>query len=231
MSFKQFCPISKAMEVVGEKWTMLIVRELVMGTSRFNDFQRALSQISPTLLTKRLNQLAEDGLVVKRRIHGQKGYEYFATEACKELFPIIEQLGIWGMRWVRHKMTDDDYDLNLLMLYLERSIQPEKLIGNETVIRFNFSDVNDFPSWWIVVSGENLDVCVHDPKKEVDVYFNTCVRVMCELWMGELSYKKAMADGKLNLIGPRELTKNVQEWLKPSVFAGIPPAQSIVNPE
>ncbi|MGI9284134.1 MAG: winged helix-turn-helix transcriptional regulator [Pseudomonadales bacterium] len=230
MAYQQFCPIAKAMDLLGEKWTLLIVRELIMGATRFNELQRGLGQISPTLLSKRLNLLEQEGLLLRKRIPGQRGYEYFPTEACQELFPVVEQVGIWGMRWARHQMTEDDFDLELLMLYLERSIQPDKLIGNETVIRFNFTDVEDYSNWWVVVTGDDVDVCVHDPGKEVDVYFNACVRVMCEVWMGDVSYKKAIADGKLNLVGPKALTRNIQDWLKPSIFAGIAPANTILAP-
>lgn len=101
MSYGQFCPIAKAMEVLGEKWTLLIVRELIMGSSRFNDIQRGVSHISPSLLTKRLLELESEGLLVKRRIPGQRGFEYLPTEACRELMPLLEQAGFWGMRWAR----------------------------------------------------------------------------------------------------------------------------------
>ena len=150
--YGQFCPIAKAMEILGEKWTLLIVRELLMGGTRFNELQRGLTHISPTLLTKRLNTLEEEGLVVRRKIHGQRGYEYFPTESCKELLPIMEQIGSWGMRWARHAMTGEDFDLELLMLYMQRSIDPDKLPGRETVIRFHFTDVEDreYQTWWIV---------------------------------------------------------------------------------
>ena len=73
MEYGQFCPVAKAMEILGEKWTMLIVRELLMGGTRFNELQRGLSLISPTILTKRLNDLAESGLVIKKKIPGQRG--------------------------------------------------------------------------------------------------------------------------------------------------------------
>lgn len=230
MGYNQFCPIAKGMEVLGEKWTLLIVRELLLGSSRFNHFQRGLPSISPTLLTKRLVAMEEDGLILKKRIPGQRGFEYFPTQACRELYPVIEQIGIWGMHWARQQMLEDDYDLELLMLYLERSIQTDKLPGKETVIRFNFNDVNDYPNWWVVVSGDQVDVCVHDPGKEVDVYFNVCVRVMCQLWMGDISYRKAIAEGKLNLVGHKALTRDVNAWLKPSIFAGSQPASAILDP-
>jgi DNA-binding HxlR family transcriptional regulator len=229
MSYKQFCPIAKAMEVVGERWTLLVVRELLMGSRRFNELQRGLPGISPTLLTKRLGDLEEKGLLIKKRIPAQKGYEYFPTNPCKAILPVLEQIGQWGMQWARDQMLDDDFDPELLMLYLERSIQPDQLPGSLTVIRFNFIDVQDYPNWWIVVEGDSVEVCVKDPGKEVDVYFNCCVRVMCELWMGEISYKRALADGRLQLIGPKALTRNVTGWLAPSIFAGMQPASDILS--
>ncbi len=229
MGYGQFCPIAKAMEVLGEKWTLLIIRELIMGARRFNDFQKGLSQISPTLLTKRLNFLEEQGLLVKRKIPGQKGSEYFPSESCRELLPVMEQVGKWGMRWARDQLQEDDFDLELLMTYLQRSVQPDKLIGQKTVIRFYFTDVSEYSYWWIVVEGEEVDICVHDPGHEVDVYFNVELRTMCELWMGDISYKKAIGEKKLQLLGLPALTKNVSDWLKPSGFAGIPPAHVITD--
>lgn len=228
--YNQFCPISKAMDVLGERWTLLIVRELLFGSTRFNELQKGLSGISPSLLTKRLNLLEQEGLIVKRRIPGQRGYEYFPSEPCEELRGVVEQLGQWGMRWARDQMSEDDFDLELLMLYLERCVQTDKLPGKETVIRFNFTDVNDYPNWWIVVTGDETDVCIHDPGKEVDVHFTCTLRTMCELWTGDRSYKKAQADGSLLLVGLPALTRRVESWLKSSHFAGIPSARTIVEP-
>ncbi|TDG15397.1 transcriptional regulator [Seongchinamella unica] len=228
--YGQFCPISKAMEILGEKWTLLIVRELLLGGTRFNELQRGLTHISPSLLTKRLASLEAEGLLVKRKIPGQRGYEYFPTESCKELMPLMEQIGNWGMRWARNNMTDDDFDLELLMLYMERSINPAKLPGRETVIRFQFEDVSEFNQWWVVVENDEVDLCVHDPGKEVDVYINVDLRTMCDLWMGMISYRQASREGSLQLLGPPALTRTISEWITPSIFAGIEPANAIVAP-
>ncbi len=230
MSYNQFCPVAKAMEVLGEKWTFLVIRELLCGSTRFNELQRGLGQMSPTLLSKRLSELESHGLVIKRKIHGQRGHEYFPTEALNELLPVMELIGTWGMRWARYQLADEDCDLELLMVHIQKNICPEKLIGNQTIIRFQFIDLSEYDKWWAVVEGNDVDVCVHDPGKEIDIYFNVTLKDMCHIWMGDFSYKKAIADGKLQLIGPRQLIKNVDEWLKPSQFAGIPPARAIVDP-
>ena len=227
MEYGQFCPIAKASEIIGEKWTLLVVRELLMGGSRFSELQRGLSLISPTMLSKRLGTLEQHGLVMKKKIPNQKGYEYFPTKSCSELLPIIKSLGDWGMRWARSNLTEKDYDVELLMLYLKRSINPENLIGNETVIRFKFTDIKDYPNWWMLVKGNEVDLCVNDPGKEVDVYFTTTVKTMAGIWMGDTSYKKAIANDELKLVGPKALTKDISNWMQSSVFTDISPASEI----
>lgn len=227
MEYGQFCPVAKAMEILGERWTMLIARELLMGATRYNELQRGLSQISPSILSKRLDSLADYGLVMKKKIPGQKGYEYFATDCCRELLPVIKGLGEWGMRWARSNLTEKDYDVELLMLYLKRSVNPDKLVGTETVIRFRFTDIKEFPDWWLVVQGADLDLCVKDPGKEVDVYFTSSVKTLCDIWMGQDSYRKAQTRGDMTVVGEAALTRNITDWLTNSIFADLPPASEI----
>jgi len=191
MEYGQFCPIAKASEIIGEKWTLLIIRELLMGGSRFNELHRGLSLISPTILSKRLDSLSEQGLVLKKKIPGQRGYEYFPIQSCQELLPILRALGNWGMRWARSNLTEKDFDVELLMLYLKRSIVPSKLIGSESGIRFKFTDIKKHSDWWMIVKAEEIDLCVNDPGKDIDVYFTSSVKTMADIWMGDNTYKKA----------------------------------------
>lgn len=227
MEYGQFCPIAKATEIIGEKWTLLIIRELLMGGSRFNELQRGLALISPTILSRRLDSLSEHGLVLKKKIPGQRGFEYFPTESCQELLPIIRSLGDWGMRWARSNLTEKDYDVELLMLYLKRSIVPGKLIGRETAIRFRFIDIETYPDWWLVVTGEEIDICVKDPGKDIDVYFTSSVKTMADIWMGDNTYKKAIRDGSLKIVGNKVLTHNISAWMSNSIFADLPSAREI----
>lgn len=224
MEYGQFCPIAKATEILGEKWTILIVRELLMGARRFSDLQRGLTLISPTLLSKRLDVLAQHGLIMKRRIAGQKGHEYIPTRSCQELLPILVSLGEWGMRWAQANVTRDDYDVELLMLYLQRSIKTAALPSSETAIRFHFTDIREYPDWWLLVQDERVDICVNDPGREIDVYFTTTVKVMADVWMGKVSYRKAIAEKSLTLVGQKALINDVSAWMCDSIFAGIEPA-------
>ena len=227
MEYGQFCPVAKAMEILGEKWTLLIIRELLMGGTRFNELQRGLSLISPTILTKRLNALEEAGLLMRKKIPGQRGYEYFLTEAGKALLPLLKELGEWSMRWVRGPLLDADLDVELLMLYLQRSVQPDKLIGQETVVRFQFTDLSKYRDWWMIVKDNNVDLCIRDPGKDVDIYFTVDLRTMTEVWMGDISYKQVTSDGRMKVVGHPALTRDISSWLAPSIFAGIRPASEI----
>ncbi|MEN8166409.1 MAG: helix-turn-helix domain-containing protein [Pseudomonadota bacterium] len=206
---------------------MLIIREMLMGSSRFSELQRGLSLISPTILTKRLNDLIDSGIILRKKIPSQRSYEYFLTEMGKELLPVIKQIGDWGMRWASGQINDSDLDVELLMLYLQRSIQSDRLPGNETVVRFKFTALDELGDWWIVATDDNVDVCVKDPGKEVDVYFTTDLRTMIGTWMGDIPYRTAISSGQLKLVGPRALTRNISSWMNDSIFAGIPSAREI----
>jgi DNA-binding HxlR family transcriptional regulator len=227
MEYGQFCPVAKAMECLGERWTLLILRELHMGATRFNELQRGLSLISPTILTKRLNDLAAAELILRKKIPGQRGYEYFLTRSGRETLPILKVVGEWGMCWARGDLRDSDFDVELLMLYLQRSIRTDNLPGSQSIIRFHFTNLKKLNNWWLIVKDNNVDVCLEDPGHEVDVYFTTDLQTMVGCWMGDKAYSAAIKDGSLKLVGPSALTRNVQDWLSDSIFAGIRPAHEI----
>ena len=232
MQYGQFCPIAKATKILGEKWTILIVRELLMGGRRFNELQRGLGDISPALLTSRLKSLEEQGMLVRKKITGQKGYEYYPTEACEALLPVLISLGEWGLCWARHTILDADFDVEFLMFYLERSIDPSKLIGDESVIRFKFTDLQEQCDWWLLIKHDTVDLCLKDPGKDVDVYLTCTVRTLHDVWMGDRTYRDAIRSGDLYVQGEPALTRNINAWLRPSIFsqserAPFPPTLSL----
>ncbi|WP_196140822.1 helix-turn-helix domain-containing protein [Aliikangiella sp. G2MR2-5] len=227
MEYGQFCPIAKSMELIGERWTLLVLRELHMGARRFNELQRGLPLISPTILTKRLKELTDAEIIVRKKIAGQNGHEYFLTQAGKETLPFILAVGQWGMRWARGDLKDTDLDVGLLMLYLERSIKAEYFPGGQSVIHFKFTDLDKLNSWWLVVKENKVDTCLENPGQEVDVYLTTDLKTMIDCWMGDLSYKNAINDKLMTVYGQPALTRNIREWLCCSVFADLPPAEEI----
>lgn len=224
MHYGQFCPIAKATEILGEKWTFLIIRELVMGGRRFNELQRGLGDISPALLTARLKSLEEQGLIARRRVPGQRGYDYWPTQACTELAPVLVALGQWGLQYARHAIVDEDLDVELLMFYLERSIDPSHLIGKESTIQFTFRDLKRQPDWWLLVQNQKVDLCITDPGKDVDVFFHCTVRTMHDVWMGDRTFRDAIREGDLFVEGEPALLRTITNWLRPSIFAEAPRA-------
>jgi DNA-binding HxlR family transcriptional regulator len=222
--YGQFCPIAKAAEVLGERWTILIIRELLLGTTRFSDLQRALSQISPTLLTRRLNQLQESGLVIRKKLPEQKRTEYLLSPAGQQLMPVMAGLGEWGMKWARGQMTDDELDVELLMHDLSRRLDASQIPSARAVIHFVFTGLAKFPEWWIVLkeNGER-DLCVQDPGHGVDIQLSSDVRTIIEIWAGDTEIRDAKKDGRLQLTGDPLLIQTLPSWLRIGLFAGVRP--------
>ena len=222
--YAQFCPIAKAAELLGERWTILILRELLVGTTRFSDFQRALSQISPTLLTKRLNQLCHDGLVLKKSVPGQRKTEYQLTAAGRELLPVVAGMGEWGMKWARGQMNDDELDVELLMYDFSRRINEKALPSGRTVLHFAYPGLARFANWWIVLEENGArELCVEKPRQEADIHIRSNVRTMTEIWAGDTRISEAESDGRLALSGSAVLIRTISSWLRTGMFAHIRP--------
>ena len=213
LEYGQFCPVAKAAEILGEKWTLLIIRELLLGATRFNQIQRAISRVSPTILNKRLETLRKYGLIVHKRIPEQRGYEYQLTEAGRELYPIVLKTAEWGMRWARGQMTDQELDVQLLMSDIQRRINTDKLPSGQTVIKFSFMDLDRYGEWWVKISNKEVDLCTENPGNEVDVYFTCDLRTMTEVWMGDLSIEQARSGNRLKIVGSSVYLKNIRSWL------------------
>jgi DNA-binding HxlR family transcriptional regulator len=219
--YGQFCPVAKAAELIGERWAILILRELVLGTHRFNDFQRALSRISPSLLVKRLRELERAGIIIKKARQGRRGYEYFLTPAGKQLAPVIEHLATWGMRWARGQLTDEELDVEFLMWEIQRRLDTGVLPGGETVLCFIFEELSQHKSWWIVVDDNEVDLCTRNPGRDVDLYISATVRTMVEVWEGDLKLKSALRNRLIKTNGNRQLIKTLPEWFGICLYADV----------
>jgi len=220
--YGQFCPIAKACEALGERWTLLLIRELLCGSRRYNDFKRGLPLISPTVLSQRLNALQERGLVERKRSRDQRSWEYHLTLAGRELEPIVMGLGNWGARWVRSQMSRDDLSVELLMWDMRRTINTSALPQGRTVLRFEFTDLKKkYKNWWMIAEDGDIDLCVDDPGYDADVTFVCDLKTMTEIWVGDISLSKAKACGKLHISGLSRLTRSISKWLAFSAFAGI----------
>jgi DNA-binding HxlR family transcriptional regulator len=219
-SYYQFCPVAKAMELSDERWTLLLVRELVTGSQHFNEFRRGLPRMSPTLLSKRLHQLVLAG-VVDRRADGAD-VRYVLTPAGLELRPVIEALGSWGVRW-SGELGDQDLDPKLLLWDMRRHIDHAAIPDGQTVILFQFSDVPaKLRDWWLVITTDSVDVCDDDPEFDVSVTVTATLRRMVDIWLGGLRWSDALRSGDVRLHGPERLRRALPAWFTLSDFAAVP---------
>ena len=218
--YRQFCPVAKAMELLDERWTMLIMRELLYGSCRFNELRRGLPGMSPTLLSKRMQQLVRAGMVERLTENGLALYR--PTEAGEELRPILEAIGAWGVRWVG-ELGEADLDPKLLMWDLHRNVDPALLPPERRVVAFTFPDVpSKVRRWWLVLSPQDVDVCDFDPGFGVSVEITGELRRMVEIWRGDLDWSLAMRRGLVEVRGEPASRRAVPSWFAPSRFAAVP---------
>lgn len=217
MKYGQFCPIAKSLELVGDRWTMLVLREVLMGGHRYNEIQRGLGGISTALLSKRLKWLCDCGLLIKHSKPGA-GTRYFPTQSAQELRPVLMALGNWGMKWTQRNLKADDYDVQLLMLYFERSIAFDRLPDSRIVIRFEFTDLSEQRLWWLVAFENKVEVCTTDPGFDVNLFVSVPLSLMTNIWLGHDTYERATAARDMMVHGDTALTRDITAWLRQSEF-------------
>ena len=218
--YKQFCPLSMAAELLCTRWTMVLLRELVAGSTRFNDLRRGVPKMSPTLLSQRLRDLEAGGIVERTEIATEKGvFEYRLTEAGRDLRPVIEAMGFWGQKWVEARLSLKNLDPSLLMWDMRRNLNPSPLPDGRTVIQFLYHDLPASKrSWWLIVEKQgDVDLCWYDPGFDVDLYVSTDLCTMTSIWMGLTTVNKER--DKISLTGDLDVAGKMQSWLGLSPFA------------
>ncbi|AQA25798.1 hxlR-like helix-turn-helix family protein [Rhodococcus sp. MTM3W5.2] len=209
--YGQFCPVAKAMELLDERWTMLVVRELLAGSTRFNDLRRGNPKMSPALLSKRLRTLERAG-VVRRAVEDGRS-SYTLTPCGEELGGVVEALGAWGVRWIG-ELGEEDLDPHLLMWDIRRTVPIDRWPRGRTVVAFEFDDVAARAGrWWLCVTGDEADVCDYDPGFDVTATVATGLRTLIEVWRGDRSWQQALTAGRVTISGPSSVAREVPGWL------------------
>jgi DNA-binding HxlR family transcriptional regulator len=218
----QFCPIAKASEVLGERWMLLVVRELVSGATRYRDLQRGLGRISPSVLSARLRTLVDHGIVEKVDAAGAPGGAYRLTRAGVDLAPVLERIAVWGQRWVRSRMSRDELDVELIMVSVQRSLDATAFPRRHGVVAFRFTDVHKPEQrWWLLVDDGQAELCSQPPGRREDVTLVCQARTLAEVFTGVTTVARALRDGLLEAQGAPKLTRNVPRWLRASPLAAV----------
>lgn len=219
--YRQFCPVSLAAEVFAQRWTPLIIRELLTGSARFNDLRRGMPTITASMLSRRLDELRIAGIV--DRYEDADGTRYALTQAGEELRTVVEQLGVWGRRWLPTDYRDEDLDPRLLVWDIHRSINLDE-IPARTLLELHFPDAPaDYRAYWLILTPDGADVCLTHPGGDVDLHLSSDVRTLTDIWMGNKTWASALRAGTLKLTGRSDIRRALPHWLKLNHFARVQP--------
>lgn len=221
-SYRQFCPVAMAAEILCTRWTVVLLRELMAGSTRFNDLRRGVPRMSPALLSQRLKELEAAGIVARTASVSDPGiFEYHLTVSGRELGPIIEAFGVWGQRRIEADLSLKHLDVQLLMWDMRRNLNTTPMPRTRSVVQFVYPGLSAAQrSWWLIVDPEDgVDLCSVDPGFDVDLYVSVDLRTMTAIWMGLDTVRAAVGSERMMLTGNRQLASAMQVWLGLSPFA------------
>jgi DNA-binding HxlR family transcriptional regulator len=222
--FGQFCPVAVTCEIFAQRWTPIILRELLAGSHRFNQLQRGIPRIPRALLARRLRELEAAGVVISTPLLAGRGRNYALTAAGEELRIVIEALGTWGQRWTV-RVDPHHLDAGLLMWNMRRRVAVDRLPPHRVVVQFDFTGVpaghRGPRTFWLLLERPEPDLCVTDPGFEVDLRVSADLATMAKVWLGDLTLESALRTPALRVTGSRTLAHAFPSWLLLSPFAGV----------
>ena len=226
--YGQYCPLAKGAEVFAERWTPLILREMLRGSTTFNDLHRGVPRMSRSLLSSRLRKL--ESCAVLRRSLPSGSVHYELTTAGRELATVVRALGTWAQRWFRSSFTGDELDAGVIMWDIRCTVDARILPPVRSVVQFVFTDQPASSRyWWLVNEGGDVDLCPQDPGDEAALELHTTLRIMTRVWMGDLSFDEAQRSGRLKVHGTADLKRCLLRWLRLSPYAPVADARSALT--
>lgn len=215
--YGRFCPVAMSSEVLADRWTPLIVRELVLGNTRFNDIARGLPGISRTLLTQRLRHLERRGVLLTLPSSSGRGSEYHLTPAGRDLLPVLEAMGRWAVEWLYDEF-EDDVDAVTLMWWMHRLLVEDGLPSTRVVVEFRHTAPEVITIWLVLDRGE-ASVCMQHPGHDTDVLVTTPTPVLARVFSGADSWSAAVRRGDLHVDGHAGLARSLPTWFTWSPWA------------
>jgi len=221
--YGEACPVSMAASVLAERWTLQIIREMFLGSTKYSQFQKYMPNISPTLLKNRLRSLEDHGIVMRKKTSTQGRYDYYLTPSGKALGPLLTEFGKWGMRFANSGMTEKENTVYGLMRDLSGALDIDELPDCDVTVQFNFTDNPESPKQYINIHNGQAEFCSQNMGFEIDVYIITTLKDMTKVWYGELAMLKAIEEEKINIVGNSQYIRNITRWLRISSFTGDSP--------
>ena len=221
-TYGQFCPVAKAAEIFAQRWTPLIIRELLMGSRRFSELEYGMPCIPRSLLTQRLRTLEHAGVVMRKSAGGSKRTEYHLTEAGADLLKVVLELGEWGQKWVNVDIGPEDVEPSLLVWDMHRRVNIELLPEERVVVRLDFTGAAN-GTYWLVLEQPEPSVCMWDPGFEIDLFVTADTIAIHRVWMGMTSFAECVDDGLIALDGLVAHVKAFPGWFKLSYFSDVKP--------
>ncbi|MCA9885003.1 MAG: helix-turn-helix transcriptional regulator [Anaerolineaceae bacterium] len=218
-AYGQYCPIAQALELLGDRWTLLIIRDMLTGTQHFNDFLHGLPGISRALLAKRLRHLERVGIIEKHtKDSGRKTTEYHLTQSGQELDAIINSLLLWGIKWSFGDPRADQLDPLLLMWWIHDRVNMDELPSQQVVVQFDFSGASR-DTYWLVMSAAEVMLCLTDPGYETNVLVSADLATFFKLWLGQIEYEEALQERTITVDGMPRLVQSFPNWFAWSLAA------------
>jgi DNA-binding HxlR family transcriptional regulator len=216
--YGQYCPIAKAAEIFADRWTPLIVRELLHGVSRFNELERGLPGIPRSLLTKRLRRLEQAGVIVRHTTANGHAVEYHLTPAGRQLQTVVDVLGTWGAQWAFGDPQPDELDPLLLVWWMQRRVNVHLLPSRRTVVQFDFRGERT-GRYWLVLDPADVSVCLQPPGFDIDLLVSADIAALYRVWFGRTTLAEALRERSIELDGATALVRAFPGWFALSPFA------------
>jgi len=214
--YGQFCPVAMAAELLATRWTLVVLGEMLSGSTRFNEIRRGVPRMSTALLSKRLRELQRAGVILHR------SGEYTLTPSGRDLAPIVQGLGRWALKWVDSDCTLGNLDVRLLMWNMRRNLLPDPMPDRRVIVEFRYTDIpEDQGRYWLIIApGQAVDLCSLDPGHDIDLLVVADLRAMTSAWMGLSDFETELRASRIALSGDTELSRSFSRWIGRSGLAG-----------
>lgn len=216
--YEESCPISMASSILCERWTLQIIRELFLGSTKYTEILKYIPNVSPSLLKTRLTSLEEQHIILRKRRGTSNRYEYFLTPAGKAIGPLLTEMGKWGIKWASGGMTDKQNTVEGILRDFSGAIDVSQLPGCDVIIQLSFTDNEEPSKHYINIQRDEVHVCSQDMGLDVDIYITTTIQIMTKIWYGELSFNRAIENKSFLFVAESIYRDTLNDWFKISSF-------------